>query len=104
MKNPFRRNHSTRVPAEQRAQTFAIETQYAVILDVVKAHHDNGTQRATVQRALLQLAADDLAPMIVRAVHETWGCSCPESISGRQPFHYSETAEPPRRRLMGPVA
>jgi len=49
------------------------DTPYEAILDVVRAHHDRGTPRTVVQRALIELAADHLAEDIKRAVEEVYG-------------------------------
>jgi hypothetical protein len=66
-------------------------SDYDVILDVVRAHHERGTARHDVQRALIEIAADSREPMIRAAVHKIYGCRCPQSIAGTGP-HYEEYA------------
>jgi hypothetical protein len=66
-------------------------SDYEVILDVVRAHHERGTARQDVQRCLIEIAADSLEPQIRAAVHEVYGCRCPQSIAGTGP-HFDEYA------------
>lgn len=64
MRSPFRRRKSS-VPTP-------VVDEFAIIRDAVQAHANHGHSRHSVQRALIDLAADSQRDDIIRAVSEVY--------------------------------